>query len=197
MTTEKRAPSASGWLWRCAGWLLLLAFCSVLFHHAIHHFAKSAYPLKYTAIVQEASDEYGIPPSLIYAVIHTESQFDPDALSPADAKGLMQLTDETYRWALQRADRADEYASEALFDPAVNIRYGTYVLVLLQEQFSDWATLLAAYNAGQGHVKEWLADPACSKDGVTLASIPFPETETYIKRVLTAREYYQSLYDLA
>ncbi len=181
---------------QCLGLLLLLALSVILLWQAGLRFSETLYPLKYGTLVEEAAAEYGIPPSLVYAIIHTESEFDPGALSTADAKGLMQLTDDTYRWALQRAGAEETFDPDALYDPAVNIRYGVYVLSLLGEQFANTETVLAAYNAGQGHVREWLNDPACSADGETLSSIPFPETKTYVQRVLAARKQYQSLYHL-
>lgn len=181
---------------QCLGLLFLLALCVILLWQAGLRFSETLYPLKYRALVEEAAAEYGIPPSLVYAVIHTESEFDPGAQSAAEAKGLMQLTDDTYRWALQRAGKEDTFDPNALYDPAVNIRYGVYVLSLLGEQFANTETVLAAYNAGQGHVREWLNDPAYSTDRESLSSIPFPETETYVQRVLAARKQYQVLYYL-
>ncbi|MBQ8683194.1 MAG: lytic transglycosylase domain-containing protein [Clostridia bacterium] len=195
MTDSKPTLPRRLWL-QCAGLLLLLAVGFLLLREAGHRLQETLYPIRYADLVEEAAATYDVPISLVYAVIHTESEFDPDAVSSAEAKGLMQLTDETYHWALHRAGLAEEYAPEDLLDPAINIRYGVYVLSLLREQFPHTETLLAAYNAGQGHVREWLADPACSADGKTLSTIPYPETETYIKRVLSAREQYQSLYDL-
>ena len=192
--TESR-PSPRRLPLQCLGLLLLLAVSILLLWQAGRHFGETLYPCKYSDLVEEAATAYDIPPSLVYAVIHTESKFQPDAHSSAGAMGLMQLTDETYQWALQRAGQPTD-SSASLFDPAVNIRYGTYVLSLLGEQFTNTETVLAAYNAGQGHVREWLDDPAYSADGETLDVIPYPETEEYVERVLSAREQYQILYDL-
>ncbi len=165
-----------------------------LMKYAYRHYLTVAYPRHYATEVAAASSEFGIHPSLIYAIIHTESHFDPDALSPAQAKGLMQLTDDTYAWAIQRENRAADSNPQNLYNPATNIRYGTYVLTLLGEQFDDPITVLAAYNAGQGHVKSWLADPRYSDDGVTLKDIPFEETRHYVQRVQQAKDYYEHLY---
>lgn len=188
--TRKQHPLLS-----CVCLLLLLAVCITILPRAYTCFYEAAYPRHYSDAVEQAAKDTGIPSSLIYAVIHTESNFDPNAISSANAKGLMQLTDETFRWALQR-EGTDKDAPADLFDPAVNIRYGGYVLTLLREQFSDTNTMLAAYNAGQGRVKDWLADPLYSSDGITLKTIPIEETDQYIKRVNAAREQYQKLYNL-
>ena len=190
-TAKKAHP-----LLTCVALILLLALCVSLYRPAVKRFYEAVYPLGYTETVEKEAEAYNISPSLIYAVIHTESHFKPDAVSSAEAKGLMQLTDDTYRWALQRTNRADSYDPQQLFDPVANIHWGVVVLSLLSEQFTNTETLLAAYNAGQGHVREWLEDPAYSADGVTLHTIPYPETEQYVKRVLDARRQYKSLYNL-
>ncbi len=161
---------------------------------AYHRYLCAAYPLQYQAEVEQAAIDCGLSPYLIYAVIHTESDFDPDALSPAGAKGLMQLTDDTYKWAVQRENKGADTNPQNLFDPSTNIHYGAYVLALLGEQFEDPVTRLAAYNAGQGHVAEWLTDPRYSPDGKTLKDIPFKETRDYVRRVQQAQNYYRRLY---
>ena len=190
--TTKKSHS----LLTCIALIILLAICIGLYRPALTRFYEAFYPIKYAETVENAAKTYGISSSLVYAVIHTESHFDPDAVSSAEAMGLMQLTDDTYQWALQRTNQEDTYDPQVLFIPEENIRWGVVVLSLLSEQFTDTETLLAAYNAGQGHVREWLSDPAYSADGKTLHTIPYAETEEYIKRVLNARKQYKNLYEL-
>ena len=167
-----------------------------LIQHGYQQYFSAHYPLRYQTYVSKAAQEFDVEPSLIYAIIHTESNFDEKATSPAQAKGLMQLTDDTLEWALRRADEAGRYTSDDLYNPSINIRYGVYVRSLLREQFDHDDTVLAAYNAGQGRVHEWLGNSAYSSDGITLHTIPFPETTTYIRRVNAARAHYQQLYHL-
>lgn len=173
--------------------LLILALLLPAVQYTVNYAFKWWYPMEYEDIVNQAAEEFSLSPSLIYAVIHTESKFDPSAVSSADAKGLMQITDDTYTWAMKRAGEHPT-TPEDLYDPEVNIRVGCYVLVLLSEQFDTVETVLAAYNAGQGRVREWLNDPNYSSDGVTLSHIPYEETAEYIRRVLTAQKRYQRLY---
>ncbi len=169
---------------------------TLLLGHSYRRYMTAIYPLEHQQLVEAAGQEHSIPTSLIYAIIHTESSFVETALSTAEAKGLMQLTDATFRWALNRAGESDRYTPEDLYDPAINIRYGVYVLALLREQFESTDTVLAAYNAGQGRVREWLKDPAFSADGVHLDSIPYKETADYVQRVTAAQKRYQTLYDI-
>lgn len=170
-----------------AGWLLRQGY---------RRYTEAVYPLQYTAIVNRAATEYGFEPSLIFAVIHTESGFDCHAVSRADAKGLMQLTDATFEWAQQRAGTQPLLPPALLFEPETNIHYGTFVLYLLSQQFTSLDTALAAYNAGQGRVKGWLDDPRYSDDGITLREIPYPETAAYSRKIRQAQEMYRELYHI-
>ncbi len=183
-------------LWITVVATLVLALGVLLLRYGYKHLYSAVYPRQYTAEVTAASEKFGIEPSLIYAVIHTESRFRPQVTSSAGAKGLMQITDNTLEWALSRAGEKGKYSPEDLYDPQVNIHYGVYVLTLLGEQFQNTETILAAYNAGQGRVSEWLADPAYSADGVHLDTIPYSETADYVERVQSARKLYQELYNI-
>lgn len=174
---------------------LVLAVGGVVLYYAQDALLKAAYPLKYESIISTYADEYDLPPSLIYAVIHTESRFKEDAESRVGAKGLMQLMDSTYEW-IQTKFSEDPEPLDRIFEPEINIRCGAKVLDVLQDMFKDLKTVIAAYNAGNGTVSKWLKDPACSADGKTLTHIPFEETANYVKRVLSARERYQTLYGI-
>ncbi len=174
---------------------LVLAVGGVVLHYAYQAYLKSAYPLKYESIVTTYADEYDLPPSLIYAVIHTESHFREDAVSGAGAKGLMQLMDSTYEW-IQTKFPGEPESLDRIFEPEINIRCGAKVLDVLHELFTHSDTAIAAYNAGNGTVSKWLGDPQYSTDGETLTHIPFAETENYVKRVKSAQERYQSLYGI-
>lgn len=194
--TNAPRRSAKRTLLRIGGSAVLLVLAVLLLSRGYHHYLTRVYPMEHAQLVNDAAAEYNLPPSLVFAVIHTESSFQEQALSPADAKGLMQLTDDTFRWALSRSGETGKYTPEDLYDPAINIHYGVYVLSLLGEQFEYTETVLAAYNAGQGRVSSWLRDPALSADGKRLDSIPYPETETYVDRVLEAQKRYRTLYHI-
>ena len=99
---------------------------------------------------------------------------------------------------MQSQNRAqqEEIDPENLFIPQTNIRYGCYILTLLSQQFADTETVLAAYNAGQGKVSQWLKDPAYSEDGTILTHIPYEETEDYVRRVINTQHKYQKIYNI-
>ena len=172
----------------CAACLVGVRFgCQALLH--------AVYPLKYEELVEKYAAEYGLEPSLVYGVIHTESRFKPDAQSSAGAKGLMQLMDATYKWVQTRIPGEPEPA-ERVFDPEVNIRCGCKALEIVFKQFKVTETALAAYNAGSGNVGKWLKNTEYSDDGVTLKYIPIGETRNYVKRVLKAQKMYQTIYGI-
>ena len=136
--------------------------------------------------VRAASAEFGVPAAMILAVIQTESKFDASAVSDAGAMGLMQLLPDTFSWI--RDEKLCEAQGASIFDPTLNIRYGTYYLAYLKERFGDWRVTLAAYNAGEGRVTEWMDDGK-------LDEIPFPETRGYVDRVMRAYARYDKKYD--
>lgn len=175
--------------------LWIVPLIALLLYSAFGYINTKIYPIQYHEIVTEMAETYGLDPSLVFAIIHTESKFDKNAVSSANAKGLMQITDDTFRWAQKRAGQKEMHPDN-LFVPSTNIQYGCYILVLLSEQFSDIRTVLAAYNAGQGKVREWLKDPAYSNDGKALNHIPYKETANYVRRVLTAQKRYQQIYNI-
>lgn len=155
---------------------------------------KSIYPFEYNEYVSKYSSEFGVPESIIFAIIKTESNFRPNAVSRANACGLMQLTEATYkdcqRWLGETKD------DDQIFDVETNIKYGTYYLSrLYNNAYGDWDLVYAAYNAGPGNVSQWLKDPEISVDG-KLVNIPFEETDNYVRKVNKAREKYIELYDL-
>ena len=155
---------------------------------------RKLYPLYYTDAVEAPAGEFGLPPELVYAVILTESSFDPDAVSSAGAKGLMQLTDDTNEWVAWRL--GEEAEPSRIFEPVLNIRRGCYLLSYLYERFGGWNEALAAYNAGVGRVDGWLDDLLYSSDQKTLIvdKLPIEETRSYIAKVLKSAEKYKKLY---
>lgn len=155
-------------------------------------FEKRAHPLGYSEIVEKYSKEYNVPKEMVYGVIKAESSFRSDAVSVAGAVGLMQITEATFDWI--SAKLGEKVSKGLLYDPDTNIRYGTYYLNYLYNEFGSWDIALAAYNAGPGRVKNnWLGNPEYIKDN-EIVYIPIEETRTYIQRVNKNKETYKRLY---
>jgi len=172
--------------------LLAAALCiGVLTDEVTHYTYNRFYPRRYMALVELASERWGVPESVIYGVIHTESGFDETAVSHAGAIGLMQLTDDTYDWIYFL--RGEEVEPDTIAIPAYNIDAGVYLLSWLYDRYGRWDTVYAAYNAGYARVNGWLDDPSITVDGV-LTHIPITETENYVARCTEAEEIYRTVY---
>ena len=173
--------------------LLAAALCiGVAMDETTERVYNRFYPLKYVGLVELAAERWNIPQSVIYGVIHTESGFDENALSHANAIGLMQMTDDTYDWIyLLRREECPPHDTMGI--PAYNIDAGAFLLSWLYRQYGRWDTVYAAYNAGYARVNKWLEDPEISENGV-LVNIPINETEQYVKRCTEAEEIYRTVY---
>lgn len=176
--------------------LLLAALAAALLARAgLGYYYRQAYPMKYEALIDAACAEKGLDRALVYAVVRTESGFDPEAVSPVGARGLMQLMPDAFDWVRMRQGRQPEEQAR-LFDPAVNIDCGTEMLRMFLDEFDSVENALCAYHAGRGSVLKWLADPAYAPDGKTVTNIPFADTAAYVKKVRRTIELYQKLYEL-
>lgn len=149
------------------------------------------YPMKYQQQVDRAAETYNLEKPLIYAVIRTESHFDPEAESHVGAVGLMQLMPESFEWL--QGLRGQELDMSELNNPDVNIDYGCYLLRYFYDYYGSEETAVAAYNAGFV-VGDWLKDPNYSSDGKSLDAIPYGETERYVEKVMKAKKMYKKLY---
>lgn len=176
--------------------LLILIVCAGLLWQFVfkERYMKLAYPEKYTAYIQSSAAENGLNPYLVFAVVRSESSFNPRAVSDIGARGLMQLTPDTFAWAQSKTSQDESLSQDQLFDPQTNIYYGTVVLSALLHEFGREDTALAAYHAGRSNVKKWLLDTRYSHDGRSLYHIPFADTRAYVKRVLATKAIYQQVY---
>jgi soluble lytic murein transglycosylase len=147
-------------------------------------YERIRYPLRYAEYVRVHSDEHGLDPALVAAVIYQESKFRSSVVSSSGAIGLMQLTPATARGIAIRTG-GSKFRTEDLYDPEINIRYGAWYLDNLFKKYGNEQLVLAAYNAGQGNVDRWRAHGE---------GIEFPETRAYIKRVEQLKSIYRRVW---
>jgi soluble lytic murein transglycosylase len=155
---------------------------------------KTLYPTPYGGLVTGEAREHDIDPLLMYALMRQESQFVPDALSHAEARGLTQVIPSTGQGiADQLGDTG--YSLEDLFLPHVSIRYGTYYLASNLPQF-DRKVLpsLAGYNGGPGNAARWLQGSALFDPDLFIERVDLFETEDYLRRVYRNFGFYDMLY---
>lgn len=172
-------------------WLIVAIVILVCGNYCIK---KYLYPYKYGEIVDKYSYEYNLDPYLVLAVIKTESNFNSNAESNKGAKGLMQIMDSTGEWIASKLE-VDNFNTNMLYDPEVNIEFGCWYLNNLLKEFDDLSLALTAYNGGSGNVTKWLNDPKYSNDGQNLTYIPFKETKKYVDKVSTRYNIYKFLYE--
>lgn len=172
--------------------LLLAALALVTVKPAFY--LRTIYPLKYPNTIRVHARNYDLPPALVAAVIEQESDFDHRARSKAGAVGLMQLTPRTAQGIATRTG-GTRFEMDDLLDPEISIRYGCWYLNHLHGQFDGddgFVMTLAAYNAGQGRVREWAGRDA--DHVLEVGEIPYAETRSYVRHVLALRRSYEEAY---
>ena len=147
----------------------------------------------YQEYVERYSEEFGVDPNLIYAIIKAESKFNEEAVSNKEAKGLMQIM---YTTALDVAKTLNiEIDEKKLLEPECNIMIGTKYISILLNRYSNIELALAAYNAGSGNVDKWVENSILLEDGSNVENIPYKETNNYVRKILRDYEIYKELYN--
>ena len=150
-------------------------------------------PLSHQDIIRQQAAEKHLDPALIAAVIYAETKFNPRP-SRVGAQGLMQIMPQTALFLAHRSG-ATTFTTSDLATPQVNIAYGSYYLRFLLDHFGQSKLLaVAAYNGGQANVDHWAATARATGHRFTLNDIPFPETRSYVAKVLSAQRDYRRTY---
>ena len=151
------------------------------------------FPQKYSQYVEKYSKYYCLNNNFVYAVIKAESNFNSNACSGKNAKGLMQITDITGEWAAEMLGKSD-FNADMLYEPETNIEIGCWYLDRLIKQYRDVDTAIAAYNAGSGNVSDWISQNPDGSDELDKENIPFKETKNYVEKVNQYLKIYNFLY---
>jgi soluble lytic murein transglycosylase len=196
---RSRRPSRRRGIRRRLGLLAAVAFAGVIVAASLAPWADKAVqevslPLRHEDIIRQQAADKSLDPALIAGVIYAESRFR-DQTSQAGAKGLMQLMPGTAEYIAEKSG-GTAFVQGDLATPQVNISYGSWYLRYLLQKYEGRVVLaLAAYNAGEGKVDEWVAGARANGQMFRAADhIPFPETRRYVERVLDARERYRRTY---
>ncbi len=150
------------------------------------------YPRPYWPLVQRYARLNRLDPYLVMALIRQESGFDPHATSNADARGLMQVLPKT----ASRSPRPARVraAGRRLYNPAYNVRLGCAYLRDMLKEFDGRVELaLAAYNAGDFRVKDWMNKFSSEEPAAFIESIPYSVTRVYVEAVLRDAAVYRQL----
>jgi soluble lytic murein transglycosylase-like protein len=154
------------------------------------------YPQAYRALVTKVAGEYDVPPSLLWALMRTESAFQNYVTSRAGARGLMQIMPKTGR-NIARTLGYEIWSPDALYDPEISLRFaGWYVRQLIDKFKGQLPLAIGSYNGGPHNVARWLlAKGQKTALDEFVEEIPFRETRGYVKKVLRVMAQYQRLYE--
>ncbi|HXF83111.1 MAG TPA: lytic transglycosylase domain-containing protein, partial [bacterium] len=149
-----------------------------------------AYPRAFWAELRALAEQHAVDPYLVLAIMREESRFDPEAVSPARAVGLMQLLPSTAAGVL-----GGRVTPSRLMNPQLNLRAGVaYLGGLLRRSDGSVPLAVAAYNAGPGGVRRVAALARTDVDRF-VESLPYAETRAYVQRVLQSYGIYRWLYE--
>ncbi len=154
------------------------------------------FPAPHRTELTASAHASGLDETWVYGLIRQESRFIPDIRSSAGAQGLMQLMPSTARYVARKVGMSD-FLPSRITDVEVNLRLGTgYLRMVLDDLDGNPVLATAAYNAGPGRPRQWRALLPRPVEGAIFAeTIPFNETRTYVKNVMSNTVYYAALFE--
>jgi soluble lytic murein transglycosylase len=155
---------------------------------------EALFPKAYWNDLKRSSAANGLDPYLVASLIRQESEFNPNAVSRANAVGLMQLLPKTGK-LVAKQEKMKRYAASQLYTPAVNLQLGTRYFKGMVDKFGGrFEYALAAYNAGSDRVDDWLSQGKYRDPQEFVESIPFTETREYVQAIMRNASVYKQLY---
>jgi soluble lytic murein transglycosylase len=173
---------------------IALDYLSMSLEDAPPAFWELLFPLPYQKDLVRNARQQNLDPYIVAALIRQESEFNPQALSAKHAYGLTQVEPATGR-SLARLAGVRRFSNRSLFQPATNLKLGTYYLRALLDQWGgQWEQTLASYNAGKSRVNDWITWNTYQEPAEFVESIPFTETREYVEAVLRNAAVYRQIY---
>ena len=155
---------------------------------------EALFPRPYWSDLKRFSTANNLDPYLVASLIRQESEFNPLAVSRANAVGLMQLLPKTGR-VVARQESVRHYNSSQLYTPTMNLELGTRYFRGMVDKFGgSFEHALAAYNAGSDRVEEWMGQGPYRDSPEFVESIPFTETREYVQAIMRNANVYRQLY---
>ena len=155
---------------------------------------EALFPKPYWPDLKRYAAANGLDPYLVASLIRQESEFNPNAVSRANAVGLMQLLPKTGK-IVAREVKFHHYRASELYTPTVNLQLGTRYFKGMVDKFGgSFEYALAAYNAGSDRVEDWLGQGKYRDPEEFVESIPFTETREYVQAILRNANVYRQLY---
>lgn len=171
-----------------------IPFFSLPVHDVPMAYWQLVFPRPYWSQLESDSRANGLDPFLVAALIRQESEFNPEAVSRMNAYGLMQLLPSVAK-SLAKKDGERRFSTSELLDPSTNLRLGTQDLRKSIDRYSGQVEYaLAAYNAGDSPVRQWMSSNNYKDIAEWVESIPYTETREYVQGILRNRDLYRAVY---
>lgn len=154
---------------------------------------EGLFPRPYWYDLKRFSTTNDLDPYLVAALIRQESEFNPNAVSHANAVGLMQLLPRVGR-EVAKEEKLHSFTPNQLFTPAINLQLGTRYFKTMVDKFGVVEYALAAYNAGDDRVDQWQGAGKYRDVAEFVESIPFTETRDYVQAIVRNANMYKLLY---
>lgn len=154
---------------------------------------EGLFPKAFWLDLKRFSSENGLDPYLVAALIRQESEFNPNAVSRANAVGLMQLLPKVGR-GVAKQEKMRHFSTQELFQPRINLQLGTRYFRSMVDRFGSFEYALAAYNAGVDRVQDWSKQDTYRDPQEFVESIPFTETREYVENIMRNVNLYRQLY---
>lgn len=157
-------------------------------------FQELLYPVSYYPLVAKQSERFGVDPYLLMAVIREESRFDPDAVSPASARGLTQFVLPTAQRFVSAVGR-ERIRARDLHQPEISVALGAAYLAYLGARYEGAEhVMIAAYNAGEDQADLWRSYCYSREAAEYFSKVGFTQTREYLRKVTSSRVRYEVLY---
>lgn len=161
--------------------IVLIVFLLFVISFSVIYYQTSRETFKYQDKIEKYAKENDMDPLLIAAIIKVESGYDENAQSEQDAKGIMQIMDET---AMHVANlKAIDYNPDNLNDVDYNLKIGSAYISYLYDYYNNYDLAFAAYNGGIGNVDNWIDNGILQRSNVDITKIPVKETRQYVQKV--------------
>ncbi|MGO3017647.1 MAG: lytic transglycosylase domain-containing protein [Anaerococcus sp.] len=173
--------------------LFMIVVTAIVISFGIIAYQTSRQHISYQDEINTYGEKYNVDPLLVASIVKVESDFDINAHSNQNAKGLMQLLDDSARHSAELVD--EEYFPEKLKEVDYNLNLGVAYYDYLYRYYNNKELALAAYNGGIGNVDEWINKGIIDKNDPDVNNIPIEETRQYVTKVNANYEVMKTFYN--
>ncbi|PMC82331.1 lytic transglycosylase domain-containing protein [Anaerococcus hydrogenalis] len=180
-------------IFKIIGLIIISVVMAIIISFSIVAYQTSRQKIAYQDQIKKYSKKYNMDPLLIASIIKVESDYDNEAHSNQNAKGLMQLLDTSAKHSAELI--GEEYYPDKLKDVDYNLNLGVGYFNYLYKYYNDVDLALAAYNGGIGNVDKWIQEKKIDKHDPDPTKIPVEETRQYVIKINSNYDLMKVFYD--